>query len=116
MRPASAEAAAVSGLQSQTESSSVPDRPGKLRGVVRSEFCPIAGACPMPMQPLQPAWWRRAPAVTSAPRRPSSVSTRSDRREVGLMSSETREGTVCPRRISAGTAKSRQPGLADEPI
>ena len=42
--PASAEAAAVSGEQRKTESSSVPERPRKLRGVVRSELRPIAGA------------------------------------------------------------------------
>ena len=52
--PASAEAVAVSGEHRKTESSFVPERPGKLRGVVRKEFRPIAGACPMPMQPLHP--------------------------------------------------------------
>ena len=52
--PNRADAAAVSGEHRKTESSSVPERPGKLRGVVRSEFRPIAGACPMPMQPLHP--------------------------------------------------------------
>ena len=45
MRPRSAEAAAVSGLQSQTLSSGVPERPGKFRGVVRRLFCSVAGAC-----------------------------------------------------------------------
>jgi ATP-dependent DNA ligase len=33
----------------------VPLRPGKLRGTVRKLRRPVAGACPMPMQPLQPA-------------------------------------------------------------
>ncbi len=42
--PVSAAAAAVSGEQSQTESSSVPERPGKLRGIVRRLFFPTAGA------------------------------------------------------------------------
>src|SRR6266702_5580603 len=63
--PVSAAAAAVSGEHSQTESSPVPDRPGKLRGTVRRLFRPIAGACPMPMHPRQPAWWIRAPDLRS---------------------------------------------------
>ena len=53
--PVIAEAAAVSGLTRQTLSSCVPDRPGKLRGTVRRLIFSEAGACPMPMQPLQPA-------------------------------------------------------------
>lgn len=40
--PANAEAVAVSGLHSQTRSSLVPERPGKLRGVVRRLFVPVA--------------------------------------------------------------------------
>ena len=60
--PVRAEAAAVSGLTRQTWSSRVPERPGKFRGTVRRLSLPVAGACPMPMQPLQPAWWMRAPA------------------------------------------------------
>ncbi len=62
--PVRAEAAAVSGLHRNTLSSLVPERPGKLRGVVRRLLRPVAGACPMPMQPLQPAWCRRAPACS----------------------------------------------------
>src|SRR5579875_1162885 len=42
--PVNADAAAVSGEHNHTESSLVPDRPGKLRGMVRSEFRPTAGA------------------------------------------------------------------------
>src|SRR5690625_3815090 len=53
--PVRADAAAVSGLHKYTLSSIVPDRPGKLRGVVRKLFLPVAGACPIPIQPLQPA-------------------------------------------------------------
>jgi hypothetical protein len=53
--PVNADAEAVSGENNQTESSLVPDRPGKLRGMVRSELRPVAGASPMPMQPMQPA-------------------------------------------------------------
>jgi hypothetical protein len=56
MRPASAEAAAVSGLQRYTWSSFVPERPGKFRGTVRRLIRPLAGAGPIPMQPLQPVW------------------------------------------------------------
>ena len=54
--PVKAEAAAVSGLQRYTWSSSVPDLPLKLRGTVLKLILSVAGACPMPMQPLQPAW------------------------------------------------------------
>ena len=43
MTPVSAAAAAVSGEHSHTESSLVPERPGKLRGKVRSEFAPAPG-------------------------------------------------------------------------
>src|SRR5699024_12180056 len=52
--PVSADAAAVSGEHNHTESSGVPERPGKFRGNVRNEFCPTAGACPMPMHPMHP--------------------------------------------------------------
>ena len=50
-----AAAAAVSGLHRKTRSSFTPERPSKLRGVVRSEFLPAAGDCPMPWHPLHPA-------------------------------------------------------------
>ncbi len=53
--PVKAEAAAVSGLHKYTWSSFVPERPGKLRGTVRRLIFPVAGACPIPMQPPQPA-------------------------------------------------------------
>ena len=53
--PVRADAVAVSGLTRHTLSSRVPDRPGKLRGTVRKESACVAGAWPMPMQPLQPA-------------------------------------------------------------
>ncbi len=55
MTPVSADAAAVSGLTRQTWSSRVPERPGKFRGTVRRLSLPVAGAWPIPMQPLQPA-------------------------------------------------------------
>jgi hypothetical protein len=51
--PVSADAAAVSGEHNHTESSLVPERPGKLRGIVRSELRPTAGACPTPMAELE---------------------------------------------------------------
>ena len=63
--PVSADAAAVSGLHRYTWSSRVPDRPGKLRGTVRRLMRSVAGAWPIPMQPMQPAWWMRAPAAMS---------------------------------------------------
>ena len=47
----------------------MPDRPGKLRGKVRRLLRPIAGAWPMPMHPMQPVWWIRAPALDQAERR-----------------------------------------------
>ena len=50
----SADAAAVSGLQRYTWSSGVPERPGKFRGIVRRLIRSVAGAWPMPMQPMQP--------------------------------------------------------------
>src|SRR5690625_624426 len=53
--PVSAEAAAVSGEHKYTLSSFVPERPGKFLGVVRRLFLPVAGACPIPIHPLQPA-------------------------------------------------------------
>ena len=71
--PVSAEAVAVSGLHRKTLSSRVPERPGKLRGTVRRLLRPDAGAWPMPMQPLQPAWWMRAPACTRSLSRPSAI-------------------------------------------
>ncbi len=72
-QPVSAEAAAVSGEHNHTESSRVPERPGKFLGMVRNEFRPVAGACPMPMQPTHPDWWMRAPAVTRSSVAPMRV-------------------------------------------
>src|SRR5699024_5855880 len=60
--PFKADAAAVSGLHKNTLSSCVPDLPGKFLGVVRKLFRPVAGACPIPIQPLQPAWCILPPA------------------------------------------------------
>lgn len=52
--PVRAEAAAVFGLSRQTLPSRVPDLPGKFRGTVRRLILPVAGAWPIPIQPLQP--------------------------------------------------------------
>src|SRR5690606_15310818 len=52
--PVKTEAAAVSGLQRYTWSSSVPERLGKLRGIVLRLMLSDAGACPIPMQPIHP--------------------------------------------------------------
>ena len=60
--PVSAAAAAVSGEHNQTGSSSVPDLPGKLRGMVRrSSGCGRCLAIPFPYAGLVDT----APAVTS---------------------------------------------------
>src|SRR5690625_1772182 len=53
--PVKADAAAVSGLHKNTLSSLVPDLPGKFLGVVLKLLRPVAGACPIPIHPLQPA-------------------------------------------------------------
>ena len=84
------EAVAVSGLQRNTLSSRVPERPGKLRGTVRRLLRPEAGACPMPMQPLQPAWCSRAPAWTRSFNSPSAIRFSRSWRELGLTSKDTR--------------------------
>ena len=115
MVPVSAAAAAVSGEHNQTESSSVPDRPGKFRGMVRRLLRPTAGACPMPMQPMQPDWWIRPPARMSSNVHPPFVRSSRISRDEGLMSSDTRSLVCLSRRISATTAKSRSPGFADDP-
>ena len=107
--PVSAEATAVSGEHRWTMSSRVPERPGKLRGVVRSEITSVAGAWPMPMQPLQPAWWMRAPSVTRLYRCPSLMRSARIEREVGLMSKLTSgwTGWSTAPMMAAATAKSR---------
>jgi len=87
--PVRAAAAAVSGEHSQTASSLVPERPGKLRGTVRRLLRPIAGAWPMPMQPMHPAWWIRAPDWIRLSVPPSVVRSARICREVGLTSTDT---------------------------
>ena len=114
--PVSADAAAVSGEHSQTLSSLVPERPGKLRGMVRSELCSVAGACPIPMHPMQPAWCSRAPLLINDVVAPILVRSSRISREVGLTSKLT-SGEVCrPSTIAAAMAKSRSPGLALDPM
>ncbi len=44
----SSDTAATAGEQRYTESSGVPERPGKLRFMVRSEFALEGGAWPIP--------------------------------------------------------------------
>jgi hypothetical protein len=87
--PVSAAAAAVSGEHRYTESSRVPERPGKFLGTVRRLLRPFAGACPMPMQPMHPDWCNRAPAATSASVPPILVRSCRICRELGLMSKDT---------------------------
>src|SRR3954447_15095016 len=48
--PASIDTAATAGEHRYTESSGVPERPGKLRLKVRSELASDGGACPIPTQ------------------------------------------------------------------
>lgn len=118
MTPVSADAVAVSGETRNTRSSFVPDLSGKFRGVVRSELVSLAGACPIPMQPLQPAWCSRAPPLTRWARSPEAMSSESTARAEGLMSNET-SGCACvplSRTMRAATAKSRKPGFADDPM
>ena len=93
----------------------MPDRPGKLRGTVRRLLRPIAGACPMPMHPMQPAWWIRAPDWIRLSVPPIAVRSARICREVGLTSIDTCGWAWRPPVIAASTAKSRSPGLADEP-
>ena len=71
----------------------------------------------MPMHPMQPAWWMRAPAAIRSSVPPPLVRSARISREVGLTS---KLDAACP---SAGRArsrptiaKSRSPGLAEEPI
>jgi len=107
MTPVKAEAAAVSGLHRKTLSSLVPERPGKFLGVVRRLFWPEAGACPMPMHPLQPAWWRRPDADRRFAICPFSTSCWSCCLDVGLMSNEMPFATCLPSTILLAIAKSR---------
>ena len=51
----------------------MPERPGKLLGTVLRLFFSVAGAWPMPMHPLQPAWWMRPPARMSLSQCPCMV-------------------------------------------
>ena len=70
----------------------------------------------MPMQPPQPAWWNRPPAPMRLWMAPISARFWRIWREVGLTSKETRWWAIFPFTISAGTQKSRRPGLAEEPM
>jgi len=68
------------------------------------------------MQPRQPDWCSRAPAATRSNVAPIRVRSCRICREVGFTSNDT-AGSVCrPLTIAAAIAKSRRPGLAEEPI
>lgn len=84
--------------------------------MVRSELRPVAGAWPMPMQPMQPAWWMRAPLMTSSVVAPILVRSVRISREVGLTSKLTSGEVWRPCTMAAAIAKSRNPGLALEPM
>ena len=99
--PVSVAAAAVSGEHSQTASSFVPERPGKLRGKVRSELRPVAGACPIPMHPMQPAWWIRTPAAIRSNVAPIRVRSEKISRDEGLTSKPTASWVWRPATIAA---------------
>src|SRR5699024_909728 len=98
--PAKADAAAVSGLHRNTASSTVPERPGKFLGVVLKLFFPVAGACPIPIQPLQPAWCSRAPAERKLAICPFCTSCCSICLEVGLISKDVPGAMTLPFTIS----------------
>jgi len=102
--PVSADAAAVSGLTRHTLSSRVPERPGKLRGTVRSESALVAGAWPMPMQPLQPVWCSRAPAPMRSKVAPIRVRSEKIWRDDGFTSKLTASLVWWPFTIAAAIA------------
>ena len=114
--PVNAAAAAVSGLHKYILSSNVPERPGKLRGIVLRLMVFVAGACPIPMHPMHPDWWRRAPAAIKGPRAPISIKFSNTCRDEGLTSKEISGETAFPFTIWETIQKSRNPGFADEPI
>src|SRR5699024_2956669 len=82
-------AAVVSGEHSHTASSSVPERPGKLRGMVRKLLRPTAGACPIPIHPIHPDWCMRAPELIRLKVQPPLVRSMRISRDVGLISKDT---------------------------
>ena len=70
----------------------------------------------MPMQPMQPDWWMRAPAEIRAVVPPQRVRSARIGREVGLTSKLTPWWVWRPSTMRAAMAKSRRPGLAEEPM
>src|ERR687889_1416582 len=75
--PLSIDTAATAGEQRYTQSSGVPERPGKLRLNVRSEFASDGGAWPIPthgphtgssMRTPPSTSWRETPDPAVAPR------------------------------------------------
>src|SRR5690554_7744417 len=87
--PVRAEAAAVSGLHRYTWSSSVPDLLGKFRGIVLKLMVSEAGACPIPIHPIQPDWWNLAPALIRFAKAWLSIIFWISCLEVGLISNDT---------------------------
>ena len=63
--PCSIETAATAGEHRKTESSAVPERPGKLRLKVRSELAFEGGAMPMPTHGPHTGSSIRTPPCTS---------------------------------------------------
>ena len=115
--PVSADAAAVSGRAQVDRVLAVPERPGKLRGMVRRLLPPArrrlahadaAHAARPGAAARRPRSGRRCAHLASGPARIC--------REVGLTSKDTRRWVCRPSTIAAAIAKSRSPGFADEPI
>ena len=63
--PSSIDTAATAGEHRYTQSSGVPERPGKLRLKVRSELAFDGGACPMPTHGPHTGSSIRTPPSTS---------------------------------------------------
>ncbi len=114
--PVKAEAAAVSGLTRYTRSSFVPDLLGKFLGTVLKLILLLAGAWPIPMQPIHPAWCNLAPEWIRFCNTPFMDKFSNSWREVGVTSNETLLWAILPFKISPTIQKSRYPGFADDPI
>jgi hypothetical protein len=74
---------------------------GEVAGKVRSELRPVAGACPIPMHPMQPAWWIRTPAAIRSNVAPIRVRSEKISRDEGLTSKPTASWVWRPATIAA---------------
>ena len=92
--PVSSETAATAGEHRKTESSGVPERPGKLRLNVRSEFASDGGAWPIPTQGPQTGSSIRTPPSTSCRYTPESAIAIRICREPGVAVAATSGCTI----------------------